>query len=295
MKKNKGSLSVETAMFLPIFLVLCIALFSAVEMLFTYEHMQYALHETARELAFDSYAFEIIKNSPKISEYTNEYVLNESDEDNNDILGEISEIAFTETSIRALLIKNYGYENLNNSIICNKAAGIRLFRSDVGNRDDTIDLIVTYDVKPWINIFKIGNITMVNRAAVHAWTGYSYRADYDEEYVYVTPNGQVYHTNRDCTYLHLSIDTVSITDLEKLRNKDGKIYDKCRLCGNDDKDLYFVYVTDYGESYHTSLSCNGLKRTILKIKRSETGGRTLCKRCREYMRGVQKKEENDGD
>ena len=51
MKKKTGSLTVETAMVLPIFMILVIALLSSIEMMKTYSAMEYAVHETAKELA----------------------------------------------------------------------------------------------------------------------------------------------------------------------------------------------------------------------------------------------------
>ena len=111
--------------------------------------------------------------------------------------------------------------------------------------------------------------------------GYSYfdmtMDDLDDEWVYITPYGTVYHRDRACRYLDLNIRAVSRQSLLTLRNADRKIYRPCESCGLSGNRT--VYVTDYGERYHNSLSCSGLKRTIYMIKLSQTGGKKACSKC----------------
>ena len=45
------------------------------------------------------------------------------------------------------------------------------------------------------------------------WNGYEIPEAEDEEYIYVTENGRVYHTNRECTHIRLSVRAVSYTHL----------------------------------------------------------------------------------
>ena len=98
-----------------------------------------------------------------------------------------------------------------------------------------------------------------------------------DEWVYVTPYGSVYHCDRTCRYLDLSIRAVHRQSLVTLRNADRNRYRKCESCGDVGNGM--VYVTDYGTSYHSSLACSGLKRTVYMIKRSQTGGKKACSKC----------------
>lgn len=97
-----------------------------------------------------------------------------------------------------------------------------------------------------------------------------------EVWVYVTPEGTVYHRSRSCSYLDLSIRAVSRRSLSDLRNQNRGRYYACEHCGGS---ASTVYITDYGDRYHSSLSCSGLKRTIYMIKLSQTGGRRVCSKC----------------
>lgn len=101
----------------------------------------------------------------------------------------------------------------------------------------------------------------------------------DNELVYVTETGIVYHRNYQCTYLEPSVRSVAKTQLGELRNSSGGIYHLCERCGwmpgNDGN----CYVTDYGDCYHTSLSCSGLKRKVYTVPLSEVKGKGACSKC----------------
>lgn len=99
----------------------------------------------------------------------------------------------------------------------------------------------------------------------------------DEQWVYITPYGSVYHRDRTCRYLDLNIHAVNRQSLSVLRNADRNIYWKCESCGSSGNGT--VYVTDYGTRYHSSLSCAGLKRTIYMVKLSQVGGKKACSKC----------------
>ena len=99
----------------------------------------------------------------------------------------------------------------------------------------------------------------------------------DELWVYITPRGSVYHLTRTCSYLDLSIRAVGKASVGGLRNVSGGIYKVCESCGKGAGGT--VFVTDYGDRYHSSLSCGGLKRTVYMVKISEAGGRNVCSKC----------------
>ena len=116
----------------------------------------------------------------------------------------------------------------------------------------------------------------------HAWTGYKIGVGADsvleEEYVYITPRGEAYHKDINCSYLKLKINRTTKEALDGIRNADGGKYNKCQYCGRRTYNGV-LYVTDYGEHYHTSLGCPGLKRTIETVPISKVGGRRPCVKC----------------
>lgn len=100
-----------------------------------------------------------------------------------------------------------------------------------------------------------------------------------DQIVYVTDTGIVYHEDPDCTYLDLSIHAVSADELEEIRNLSGGKYYACEACGKRETDEELRYITDYGTRYHTTLTCKKIKRTIYAISLDEAYGLGGCSKC----------------
>lgn len=108
-----------------------------------------------------------------------------------------------------------------------------------------------------------------NRICVRRWNGFdpATGADGDEEIVYVTDTGEVYHQSTSCTFIKLSIHTASVSALGRIRSENGSIYHPCEECGSAISVV--AYYTDYGDRAHSSLTCSKLKRTIHAIPKKE--------------------------
>lgn len=120
------------------------------------------------------------------------------------------------------------------------------------------------------------------RTTARAWVGYtgeSFAETAREEMVYVTPEGRVYHRDRNCSYLNLTVRTISAAQLEGARNQSGGKYYPCEYCVKGSGPGNTVYITDYGTSYHSVRDCQGLKRTIMAVPYSEAAGLSGCSRC----------------
>lgn len=126
-----------------------------------------------------------------------------------------------------------------------------------------------------------GARTAVQKAVVRAWIGYTGEDFYerDETFVYITPSGSVYHRSPDCTYLRLSIRSIYGARLEGERNESGSRYAPCEICVKNGNPAGTVYVTDYGDRYHNSRSCSGLKRTVMMVPLREVKGKGACSKC----------------
>lgn len=127
-----------------------------------------------------------------------------------------------------------------------------------------------------------GQKSVVRKAKVRMWVGYTgegFLTGEKETIVYMTPSGTVYHKSRECTHLTLSIRDISFENIEQQRNESGGKYSACEHCVKKGKENARVYITDYGSSYHSSINCQGLKRTIMAVPLSEVGGRKCCSKC----------------
>lgn len=260
-----GSITVETALVLPFFLFFCIQLISVICLFGLHSAITAALHQEVSALSLEAYAYE------QAGVNTESVLIN----------------AVSDVYLKRKVIQRVGEEYLDASMIDGGSRGIRIcFDENIGmltgDAQDVIDVTLTYRVKPLFGVLGFSGFSMTNRCRMKAWTGYrqpqrTEGETAEEELVYVTENGNVYHKSRQCTHLALSIREAETDSLAVLRNKDGAKYYVCEVCG--DRQQERVFLTDQGNRYHTSLMCSGLKRTIYVIRLSETGGRGACSRC----------------
>ncbi len=152
--------------------------------------------------------------------------------------------------------------------------GLQFLESDIEGDIYTINM--TYRIAGISQLSGFKKFRMANRYYGHMWNGYEIPEAEDEEYIYVTENGRVYHTNRECTHIRLSVRVVEAT--EALRE-----YRPCEKC--TDKIPHptgglLFFVSENGECYHSRRDCPGLKRTVQKIPKEEAFKYEVCSRCR---------------
>lgn len=147
------------------------------------------------------------------------------------------------------------------------------------------DLVILTKVIPISSLIPVISFpearTIVN-CRIRKWTGYDVMhasdTEEEEEWVYITASGSVYHRDRGCSYLNPSLHVDGVQTIAGRRNADGEKYRACEICAGKGT-LGIVYYTEYGNRYHASLQCSGLKRTIQTVRISETGGRHACSKC----------------
>ena len=257
-----GSITVEAAIIIP----MCACFFAFV--LFYFQIMQiYISVQSALEQAGGRIA-----------------VLSELEMDENRINSVVETKEDVKRDIEYLaLVKGQIYLNLKENAaiahyVSGGAMGISLLTSEFDG--DYILLKANYRVKFPIKLFGIIDFSVTQKTRFRKWTGWhSVEETKGELFVYVTEHGEVYHLRKSCPYLDLSIRCTLIEEIPKLRNENGEKYIKCQLCKENEMEKEKVYITDYGNKYHSSINCTGLKRMIYQKKRSELGGMSRCVKC----------------
>lgn len=182
-----------------------------------------------------------------------------------------------EDEAMARAVAYFQKELLNADDIMSYVAGGRLGIGWSGTQlaGEYVDLQIHYSCNLPIRLFGIGSIPISQRVCMKKWTGYKaeLNSETDETWVYITPEGTVYHNTKECTHLRLSIGTMGREEAQL----NG--YTPCLLCKNDTSLYSYYYVTDEGRRYHKRLDCSGLKRTVYMIRISQAEGRTACTRC----------------
>lgn len=151
---------------------------------------------------------------------------------------------------------------------------------DVSNDLIIMTKVISIEAPIPVISFPVGR-AIVN-CRVRKWTGYdvihTMDAEEEDEWVYITPSGSAYHRDRGCSYLNLSLHCDGFNNMENKRNVDGEKYRPCEVCGSRTL-CGLAFYTEYGNRYHTSLQCSGLKRNVQTVLLSEAGSRHACSKC----------------
>jgi hypothetical protein len=281
---KRASLTVEAALVLPLFLFVMIAFIYFIQIMTVQEHIQESITGTGLSLAKLAYVYDDFLDAEEAENYDFSVFGEEYDID----LKELSGIVLGEAVIKTLVKKELDTDQINHSCIKGGFRDISFYYSRILEDEDCIDIVARYYVSIPVWFFGLEDMRMIQRVRVRGWTGHQVPARYtivkeepgtEEATVYITETGTVYHLNKNCSHLKLSIEEVTgIPDAR--RNRSGGKYYPCETCCDGERsETGIYYITDYGDRYHTSRECPGLKRTIREVPLSEVSGRTPCKRC----------------
>ncbi len=283
---RNASLTVEAAIVMPVFLFCILVFLYFLQIITVQEHIQNAITKTGLSLARAAYVYEDFTGGEDFatidfSLFGEEYELD---------LSEAAEVITGELVVKALLKKELDLPQINNSCIQGGFREISFYNSRV-LEEDFIDIVVRYHIKFPIWLFGLENLRMIQRVRLRGWTGHQVPATYTiikegtsegETLVYITATGTVYHSDRNCSHLNISIEEVH-TLPENRRNKNGGKYYPCELCCGKEVSSWsnrgVYYITEDGDRFHILRECSGLKRTVREVPLSEVSGRAPCKRC----------------
>ena len=151
-----------------------------------------------------------------------------------------------------------------------------------GGNEEKIYLQKNRVIESQYAILSVPNCRLHTKCVIKPWTGYDVtqgkNREEEDTIVYMTEHGSVYHKNRSCTHLSLSIQAIASAIVRDKRNESGECYYPCEYCG-DTGLVTVVFITSHGNKYHTTTKCRGLKRSVKSIRLSEVGGVNPCKKC----------------
>lgn len=246
----RGSLTVEAACVLPVFIYMILVFLYFFQVVHMAGSVAGGLQEAGKKMAIYAYAKEAA------------------------VKGEASEVSrvVSLSYAKARIYQKTGRD----------APAVYLLKSSIGQENGIIDLVAEYRFRWRLPFFFSPDLPIGQRARVRAWTGRSKQTGTGKdgcggEKVYVTVNGKVYHKDRECTHIRLSVHQVPKESIQNLRNADGGKYYPCRDCKGADGAS--VYITDTGNRYHSSVTCSGIKRGVIAVDSSRLEGWRPCSRC----------------
>ena len=270
-----ASMTVEAAAVLPLFLFLMANLLYLTEMVRVQSAAEAALYETAAALA--EYAFYLEPETAGAA--------GGSGPAGPEVLPVFGEAAASSLS-EAWAAGNVQQRMQEAGVSGGALAGpVTLAGSEIDARSGRIRLSARFSVRTLLSVMGMPASGLQSSCAGHTWTGYQTgsaqtgsEAGLDDTIVYITDYGSVYHRSRDCTYLKPSVHRVPSSSLHSLRNSSGAIYYACPFCGAAAGGS--VYVTGYGNRYHSSASCGAIERNAQEVRLSAVKGRMPpCSKC----------------
>ena len=259
-----ASMTLEASIALPLFIFFFVNIIGAIEIIRVQSEMEGVLHQVGNEVTI--MAYDIREGEDLIGV-------------NNGGAAEVGALS----GYAIYQVKRRLEDKLTGNPVMDGINGLNMLLSGIMTGGDIVDIVVDYRVHPIIPLIGFKDFMVESRYYGHAWTGYDVTGgsdlnDIQEEMVYVTEHGEVYHRDVGCRYLKPSVKSVPYSQVGSLRNKDRSKYYPCEYCGGNVAGGN-VFITDYGEKFHTNVSCPGLKRKIYTIPISEVGGRGPCSGC----------------
>lgn len=253
-----ASLTVETALVLPLFLFAVLTVIMIGEAVRFSANLNASLMETAKKMSIYAYAGK------------------------NVAAGRLGGKVISMTAGKNMVAADLGKIYAEASPVEGGISGLSFIHSSVMGADQMIDLNAVWKMKIMFPLPGINGFKVIDRARIRAFTGYDNtrrldRSGESEEMVFITEKGTVYHRDRNCRHLNIRISTVNRVSVKGLRNSSGGKYYPCEYCGKGTGDN--LYITEDGDRYHTKISCPGLKRTVKTVPISEVGGRGPCAKC----------------
>lgn len=248
-RKLQAGMTVEASVILPLCVCFLLNLASAIEMIRLHNNLQFAVWSTGSRIA----ALACEEEYPLPSLLTQFYV-------------------------RCRIVDNLGEEYLDQSPLTYGSSGLWLLESDLAADTDELDFVITYQVSPFVSLAAFRPFRMANRCCVRLWNGYEIPVEEETNVVYVTEHGQVFHRDRNCTHLRLSIREINKESLDSARNRWGRRYAPCEKCAGGVMPT-ILYLTDEGDCYHYARECSGLKRTLHSISEDAAAAYRPCSRC----------------
>ena len=262
----RASMTVEAAMVLPLFLFFFINLMSSIEMIRLHGNLQLAIWDVGNRMSVYGHVL-WQEEAAELS------AVEAEDSWWQETLGIVWSYTYVKSQIKDYL----GEEYLESSPLINGVNGLQFWEGNVMEGEDCFEIVASYGVSPFSSIAGIRPFGMANRYYAHVWNGYDVTRAALEELVYVAENATVYHLDRSCTHLQLSIRQVTLHQAQNAENSQGATYRECEKCAGNRGE--YVYITEEGDCFHWKRDCAGLKRSIACLPISEIPELRRCRRC----------------
>jgi hypothetical protein len=264
--RKKGSLTIEAALVLPLFLFFTVILILPMGVMNEGRRIQTALEAAGEEVS--QYAY--VLHRLKLGERLEAAGIDGFSEEFLEGLTEEGILLY----VRKRVEGRAGFERLESTSFA---------RSAVLRDGETIDLIMDYRVRIPFSVFGLSSIPMTARCCRRAWIGQeggsSRKTGQEDELVYIGKASTRYHRQRTCHYLYNDIEQISFKEVENARNLSGGKYKPCSRCGRFAEENGSVYIMSSGERYHSDRNCSSIMAYVEAVPLSQVCHLGACSYC----------------
>ena len=199
--------------------------------------------------------------------------------------GQAVSFLLSEVYVRGKVTSYLGEPFWRHNCVVGGRAGLSFAGSDIMSEGDRVEIVVSCRIRPFIRILGFKDFPMQARYCGHAWVGWTEGSESPADggsgegnEVYVTKYGECYHTDPGCIYLNPQIRMVPAQEVDKYRSGNGARYYPCETCRPGKSGT--VYITKEGNRYHSDPSCGGIVRNIDTMDSTAAGGHYRpCPKC----------------
>ncbi len=272
--KLPASITVETALVLPIFMITVLSLCFFFRLMELQLYVQKAVTETVQEITAYGYLYKTAE--AMVNEKAAELL--QKTEFQDEAVSLVLSCA-DGPMLKLLTSRHIDLKRLSDYGICDGWSGFDFSKSKISTTDHCVRIELTYRVRLPLAVSYVPAFSVTQRAVGRLFSGTPEERPTEAGTVYVTETGRVYHLTQSCSHLKLTIRLVPTESLSVQRNQNGSIYYACEHCTKGGTIPESVYVSAEGNRYHVIRDCSGLKRTILAKTLDDVEGMTVCSRC----------------
>lgn len=270
----RGSLTLEAAMCLSLFLFLSVCLIMPLRIMDRQRQIQAVMESVGEELSLFAYVDACFRNSGEDVVDTERAVNGTEDLQKADKKAAAAALgtAYAASRILAQIDKSW-------------IQHVSFQGTDIGT-DDMVHIEMSYKMRLPFTVLGLGSISVTQVCSRRMWTGAeggSHKGEHrgtgeQEEMVYIGKNSTRYHRQRTCHYLYNNLKAVSAGSAEEMQNQSGARYVPCRRCGAG-LGIGMVYVMPYGKSYHAYRNCSSIIAYVQKAPLSQVAHMGACSYC----------------
>lgn len=269
----EGSLSLEAALVLPLFLFACFCLMMPMRMMDRQRQIQAVLEGVGEDISQYAYAVRCLEGENAASVDVSRGAGEEAADNGGWDMGE-GIYALSEAYAARAILSRINQEWVED---------VSFQGTEIGP-DDMVHIVMHYRMRLPFSVLGLDSLPFESVCSRRMWTGAvgnrwekeGWENGQEEEIVYIGKTSTRYHRQRSCHYLSNVLKPAAAADIEDLRNQEGKRYHACQTCGGGSGT---VYISDYGTSYHASPDCGALISYVQAVPLSQVEAMGACSYC----------------